>query len=81
MLRCGAVLSLSVIPAKAGIHFSTVRVVAKWIPACAGMTDWTQQARENCHYSVLDFANSVRGRDAIQQKQAEQEDTERWKAG
>src|SRR5215207_3459497 len=27
-----------VIPAKAGIHFSTARAVARWIPAYAGMT-------------------------------------------
>jgi hypothetical protein len=38
-----AVLALWVIPAKAGIHFSAARAIARCIPACAGMTDWTQQ--------------------------------------
>ncbi|MBV8653071.1 MAG: hypothetical protein JO255_16525 [Alphaproteobacteria bacterium] len=31
-------LSLDVIPAKAGIHVSTSEVAAEWIPAFAGMT-------------------------------------------
>jgi hypothetical protein len=31
-------ISKVVIPAKAGIHFSTVSGAAKWVPAFAGMT-------------------------------------------
>jgi hypothetical protein len=39
MVRSLATPSLSfVIPAKAGIHFSAARAVARWIPAFAGTT-------------------------------------------